>query len=149
MHHESPLQCKNPGFPYSDSDLPIKEKMFSFFDKEYNRNHYYFHNDAGTFFFAEPFTKTCVNDDPLSVANWAYLERKTGLIASGAHPFMIHEDLCHSISLGRMREVFHLAVEECTKKGKALGLEPLKMPMQMYHRIYKIMKAEYIEEFYM
>lgn len=144
-----PSQCISPNYPYKDSDLPIKEKFFSFLDKEYNANLYFFNNDSGTFFLADPFTKTCVNDDSLSAVNWAYLERNCGLIASGAHPFMIHEDLCHSISLERMREIFHLATEECLRRGKALGIEPLKMPMQMYHRIYRIMKSKFIDEFYL
>jgi hypothetical protein len=148
-HFASDLAFKNPGLPYQDSDLMVKGKFFDFFEKHYTKNLYYFHNDSGTFFMADPYTKTCVNDDALSVANWTYLDENSGLVAAGAHPFMIHEDLIHSISLKRMREVFHLSVEEFQRRSKSLGETPLTRPLELLRKLTNIIKSEYIEEFYL
>ena len=149
LHYNESSQCEDPQLPYTDSDLLIKQKFFEFFDNHYSKNLYFFNDDSGNFFLAEPTTKTVFNDDGLSAANWAYLEKNCGLVAAGAHPFMVHEDLIHSIPLKRMREVFHLVVEEFTRRSKALGAEPLTQPVDLYHRLHNIVKADYIDEFYL
>jgi hypothetical protein len=133
-------------FPYKDEDLMIKSKFTSYFHKDYPSNLYYYNDDIGNFYYSDYALKRCITDDNLSCAHWSCLDNKSGLVAAGAHPFMVHEGICHSISLPRLREIFHNTVEEYLKRSKSLGWEPVTLPTELYYYLNTISKLEYPSE---
>ena len=56
-------------FKIKEEDLVIKTKFSSYFNKEYNDNFFYFHDEAGAFYFSDPDRKIKVPDDELSAAH--------------------------------------------------------------------------------
>ena len=71
-----------------------------------------------------------------------------GLVAAGAHPFRIHEDLCMSLSLDKLKEIFHSVVNEYLNRAKSLGWEPVVNPVDMYTHIHAIARHTFPKELY-
>ena len=133
-------------FPYTENDLLIKSQFSTYFNKEYPLNLFYYHDESGNFYYMDIETKRLIPDDSLSAAHWGYLDRGCSLVACGAHPFMIHEDLCHNLTLDRMKHMFHHTVEAYLRKSKALGWDPVYHPIDLYYFLHTMSKNSFPEE---
>ena len=59
---------------------------------------------------------------------------------------MIHEDLCHSLSLKRLKEIFHESLNEYLRRSKTLGWDPVHQPIDLYYYLQTISKLTYSKE---
>lgn len=137
---------ESSNFPYKEEDLAIKSKFNKYFDKDYPLNLAYYNDDTGNLYLADMYNRLCIPDDNLSAAHWSYIDKNCSLIAAGAHPFMIHEDLCHELPLDFLRSIFDYTVKEYLQRSKHLGWEPIKKPSDLYPFLHSICQQKYHKE---
>ncbi|CAG9325926.1 unnamed protein product [Blepharisma stoltei] len=113
--------------------LPIREKFKGYFANELRRTFFHFTDDFGVFYLVDPVKKELLPDDGLTAVNWGSESNQAGVVAAGAHPLAIHEDLIHNISLPRLKEIFHTSLNKHLARAKSLGFEPSINTAEFYY----------------
>ena len=118
-------------------DLPIREKFKNYFAKEFRQSRIIFVDEIGVFYIADNKRHYCIADSELSAAYWGCEDNKAGVLAGGAHPLVVHEDLIASLSLEELKEMFYSCIEKHLHMFSSLGRVPPEDVTEFYYYVRK------------